>query len=262
MSIQFFCPLGHMLTAEARQAGEEIRCTLCGQRAIVPELPVGSAEATAGGHNGSQAGAWGTSTPTSPVPPSTPLPVGIALPTASTPPVEATAPSSADTGAPPAAIAWQDAYRAEPDKFPLVVWLALGLGLVAMFGATPAMLHFRAQPAPTWVWLAMFAAVLQGLFIVWMVVTPDWATLRVVTLFFLLVALGYGLVTLRALGASLDEPLPWGLDSVRPWAPRWCASVLLITTLGAYLCGHLSVRWRRAFKLGQAVKSARRKSAA
>lgn len=113
-----------------------------------------------------------------------------------------------------------------------------------------------------WVWLVLFVTMLEGVFTVWMTVTPDWATLRVVMLFFLLVAIGYGLMAVYALGISPDRSLPWGLDSVRPWVSRWCTSVLLLTALGAYLCGHVSVKWRRAFKLERVQKLARRHTAA
>lgn len=110
-----------------------------------------------------------------------------------------------------------------------------------------------------WVWLVFFVAMLEGAFTVWMTVTPDGATLRVVMLFFLLVAIGYALLAVYSLGVSSDASLPWGLDSVRPWVSRWCTSVLLVTALGSYLCGHVSMKWRRAFKLQRAQRSARRR---
>jgi hypothetical protein len=130
--------------------------------------------------------------------------------------------------------------------------LAFALSLAAIFGVVPAVLHFRPPPAPVWVWLVLFVALLEGAFTVWMIVTPDWATLRVVMLLLLVVAIGYGLVAVDSLGVFSNESLPWGLDSVRPWVARWCTSVLLVTALGAYLCGHISRKWRRAFKLQRA----------
>ncbi|MEN6495509.1 MAG: hypothetical protein ABFD16_14605 [Thermoguttaceae bacterium] len=219
MTIKFYCPLGHLLTAEDHQAGKAMSCVVCGQLAIVPQLA-----------------------------PSTPQPPATRQNAAERSPKEPAA-------APPSPALFQEAYRADAGKLHRVRWLAMWLSLVILFDVAPAVLHAMPQPAPTWVWLVLLSTVLQGVFIAWMVATPDWATLRVVTLFFLLVALGYGLVAVWVTGS---ESPPWGLDSVYRWAPRWCVSAFLITSLGAYLCGHVSSKWHRAFKLEMAMKATRR----
>lgn len=154
------------------------------------------------------------------------------------------------------------AYQADPSKLRLVRWLAVMLGFVTAFTAAPAVVYFPAQPAPPWVWLVLFGSTVQGLFLVWMLATPDWASLRIAMGLFLLVAIGYGLMTLRVTGVPPDEHLPLGLDPVRQWASHWCTAVVLVMSLGAYLCGHFSHKWRRSFRVEMALRAARRKSAA
>ncbi len=259
MPQKFFCPLGHILKAEECQRGTEVRCPQCGQRVLVPKLVDGSpvppeSLLSIGVPNNSAGNEAGMTTPIPPPPPPPAEPPS----SEPLPSVEGRPPAAASVTSPTVGLPWRGAYKASRERLELVRWLALGLLLATFFGAVPAVLYFRVQPTPVWVWLVLFVTMLQGGFIAWMVVTPDWATLRVVMLFLLLVAMGYGLMVLRALGIASDEPWPWGLDAVRPWIAHWCTSVLLITTLGAYLCGHLSAKWRRAFKLEMAKQAVRR----
>lgn len=262
MPLEFFCPLGHVLSAEEYQRGAEVRCPQCGQRVFVPELVGGcpvppESPLAIDAPNGSVGNEAGLTTPIPPPPP----PPSEPPPCEPLPPVEGRPPAAASGTSATAGLPWRDAYKASRGRLELVRWLALGLLLATFFGAAPAVLYFRVQPTPMWVWLVFFITMLQGGFIAWMVVTPDWATLRVVMLFLLLVAFGYGLTVLRVLTLGPDEPMPWGLDAVRPWVSHWCTSVLLVTTLGAYLCGYLSAKWRRAFKLEMAQKAAQRRMA-
>lgn len=142
-----------------------------------------------------------------------------------------------------------NAYQADRGKIQTVRWLAVLLGLVVGFGAAPGVMHFDGLATPTWAWIVLFVAAIETIFLAWMLVTPDWASLLVVMLVFLLAATGYGAMAVLAANAAPGQPLPWGLEPIRPYVPRWSASVLLADALAAYLCGHAGRKWRRAFQV-------------
>lgn len=205
------------MTAEDHQAGKMLPCGVCGQLAIVPQLA-----------------------PRRPEPPANRQ--------------EVERPARTPVASPPSPSLLEEAYLADKGQLRRVRWLAMWLSLVTLFDVSPAVFHVMTQSPATWAWLVLLVAMLQGVFIVWMVATPDWAALRVVMLFFFLVAVGYALVAFRLTGS---EVLPWGLDPVRREAPQWCVSAFLVTGLGAYLCGYVSSKWHRAFKLEMSLRAAR-----
>jgi hypothetical protein len=161
------------------------------------------------------------------------------------PPVEPPIPPAHASQTPPAAP--ENAYRADAAKLVMVRWLAGFLGLLVAFSVAPAVMHVRLQGSPPWVWIVLLVAAVEGVFLIWLLVTPDWASLRVLMLVFFLAAIGYGAMTVLAINTPPGRPLAWGLEPIRRWVPRWSASVLLISALAAYLCGHFSRKWRRAF---------------
>jgi len=139
------------------------------------------------------------------------------------------------------------AYCADRGKRQTVRLLALMLAAIALVGLTPVVWfgQLPMAPAPAWAVLVTFVAVLQLLYVAWLVVTPDWATLRVLAGGFLLVAIAYGLGWLLLVTAPPADILSLGLADHRRSAPRWCASVLLLNLLASYLCGQTAARWRR-----------------
>ena len=151
-----------------------------------------------------------------------------------------------------------DTYRPDPGKIQTVRWLALLLGLIVAFNAAPAAKHLDLETAPGWARVVLLLAALQAFYVLWMLATPDWASVGVVTIVFALVAAVYGLATVITLATPPDEPMPLGMDELRRAAPRWCGAVVLVTALGAYLCGRAAARWRRSFEVEVARKRLRR----
>lgn len=147
-----------------------------------------------------------------------------------------------------------DVYRADPGKIQTVRWLSLLLALIVAFNAAPALEHLDLEAAPGWARVVLLLAALEAFYVLWMLVTPDWASVRVVTVVFVLVAALYAAATVVALVTPPDQPLPLGSGELRHAAPHWCASVVLVSLLAAYLCGRAGAKWRRAFKLETAAR--------
>jgi hypothetical protein len=137
-------------------------------------------------------------------------------------------------------------YRADRGHVQTVRWLAAFLGLVATFGALPALGHANLATAPPWARLAILVAALQAVYVVWMVFAPDWSTVWVAMLVCAAVATLYAAVTAIALATPLDAPLPLGMGDVRARLDRWCGAVLMLNALATYACGRTSAKWRRA----------------
>jgi len=166
-------------------------------------------------------------------------------------------PTQFETTNPACASPFEGAYQASPARVQSLRGLAAALGALAVYGAAPAVMHLDLA-APVWVWGVLCVAAVQVLLLLWAAATPDFASLRVLMLVFVLVAVGYGAITVLALNASPERPLAWGLDPVRRWVPRWCASVLLFNALGAYLCAYAAHKWRRAFDVEMRLRGLRR----
>jgi hypothetical protein len=134
---------------------------------------------------------------------------------------------------------------------------AFFLGVVAVLNLAPVIWHghLDLETAPGWARAALLLAVIQSVYIVWLLATPDWSTLWVVMVVFALSAAVYGMAVGITLASPLDKPLPLGLGEHRRTAPRWCASVLLLTALATYLCGRTSTRWRRSLELKAAGRA-------
>jgi hypothetical protein len=142
-----------------------------------------------------------------------------------------------------------DAYQADRGKIQTVRWLAFFLALAVAFTAAPALVHLNLAGAPGWTWVVLLLASVQACYVFWMVVTPDWASVRVVMFVFLAVATVYGIATAVAMTTPPGDPMPLDVGELHASAPRWCASVVLVSFLAVYLCGRTSRRWRRSFEL-------------
>ncbi|OHB85914.1 MAG: hypothetical protein A2V98_14590 [Planctomycetes bacterium RBG_16_64_12] len=148
-----------------------------------------------------------------------------------------------------------DAYRPDRGKLRTLKWLAFFLALVVAFSTFPAWEHLNLATAPDWARIVLLLAALEAFYIVWMLATPDWASVWVVALVFAFVAAVYAMATAIVLATPLDKALPLGLGEFRLLAARWCASVLVLSALATYLCGHISVRWRRRLELETAGRN-------
>jgi hypothetical protein len=145
-----------------------------------------------------------------------------------------------------------EVYRPDPGKVQTVQLLAVGLALVALFSAAPAVLkHADLAAAPAWARLVLLISALQLVYVVWMASLPDWGTVWVGMLVFALAATVYAVVLAILMFTPLDTPLGLGLDDVRHSAGGWCFAVLMLTTLMTAVCGRVSAKWRRSLELAR-----------
>jgi hypothetical protein len=148
-----------------------------------------------------------------------------------------------------------EGYEPEPAWVQTVYFLGVGMLMVTLFCAIPAMRHLNLAAAPGWARLVLLLCALQLVYIAWIVTLPDWSTVWVGMLVFALVAAIYGMGMAIAMATPLDQPLPWGMNDVRYTAAGWCMAVVLLAGLMTYFCGRISFRWRRAFEQAKARRS-------
>ncbi len=149
-----------------------------------------------------------------------------------------------------------DTYRADASRLASVRWLAFFLSLALLFSALPLFYgaYWNLGTAPGWARLAFLVALLQAVYVTWMLAAPDWASVRVVFVLFAGVSMLYAVATAVAVATPLDKPMPLDLGTVRHPAKAWCSSVLLVMALATYLAGRATSRWRRAFELEMAAR--------
>lgn len=284
MAIRLICPSGHSLTVSDKAAGQRVQCPHCGKEAVVPppSEPEGSqagireetgpsppglelpAEGISGitvlsttewavegeGVTTGPAGPSGSGQAAeTPVRPSSPPPLwGRTVPGPGEP-----RPWQGPPAPRPKMMA-ADTYRLDRGKLQTVRLLALLLIGVAFLNVLPVgwLGEFDLEQAPGWARVAALLAVIQLVYVLWMVTTPDWSSVWVVTTVLAVVAALYAMATGIVLATPLDRPMPLGLGEYRRGAPRWCGAVLLFTLLATYLCGRIAARWRRSFELEMA----------
>ncbi|MGA2064990.1 MAG: hypothetical protein ABSG86_08475 [Thermoguttaceae bacterium] len=108
--------------------------------------------------------------------------------------------------------------------------------------------HLGLQASPGWARSVLLVAGLQGLYLVWMLNAPDWATVRVVTFVFAAVTTGYAVATTAVMATPVHYPLALGLGEVRFWAAGWCGGMVAAMGLCTFCAARLSAGWRRAFQ--------------
>lgn len=221
--IQYVCPTGHRLEAAENESGQSVRCPLCGHIAIVPRVEP------------KRSGEDAVSPAASPMNPATTNGGSLTRRSAG--------------------------YRPDRGRAQTVRWLAAVLGLVVLFSTLPAVRHWDLETAPGWARLVLLVAVLETVYVAWMLVTPDWSTVWVLMLVFAVATAGYAAATAIAAATAPDAPMPLGMGGVRASAGRWCGSVLALHALATYLAGRMSVKWRRALELERATASAKLRSA-
>jgi len=85
-------------------------------------------------------------------------------------------------------------------------------------------------------------ALLQAVFVIWMLTVRHWAAMAVVTLSFALAATAYAVFALFAFGIITDH---LSLQGMASRAAVWSTTVLAVYLLATYLCGAAAVSWRR-----------------
>jgi len=136
-------------------------------------------------------------------------------------------------------------YRTDKHQAHTVYLLGLALALVAAFQMGPVLGRYGLTLAPDWARLVLFLALVQLAYTAWMVLAPDWISVRVAMLVFLFTTMVY------SVGLALAVMTPPGgesileLDDVLRPARWWCAVVLILCGMMTYVCGHVSHQWRK-----------------
>ncbi len=149
------------------------------------------------------------------------------------------------------------AYEAEAPRRQTVYQLAAGLVAVALVSVLPALAdvreHLQALESPglaPWASLLLMAGVLQLAYAMYLVQIPDWSTVWVASLVYLILATAYAMfLGVFLLADAHSQFIGWmGLvDHVSSdRAVGWCVTMLCLSCLLAYALGRYSVRWHRA----------------
>ncbi len=284
MALHIVCPAGHRLAVPLDRTGQKVVCPQCGRSVIVPP----PAQWPASDQGGASSPPGPPAPPPPPAPtglgqPAGPPPAAAAQAgpspddpggalhqqpfaggeragrTAGAQPSGGRSAAGEGELSPPASrplVVWElsadlprSPYQADRGKIATLRWLALCLLGITLLGASPALLHFPLAGAPWWALLVLLIAALQTLYIFWMVTLPDWSTAWVLMLVFAVSAALYGCGLAVALVAPPTPEMPLDLYGVRRLAVPWSAAMVLLTFLGAYLCGRFSHRWYRSFTL-------------
>jgi len=278
MTVEFFCPSGHRLSAPDDWGGRQFRCPICKQYSVVPEPHSKDPTSAGTAASGFQSPAEARPPEGDGLEPSAPdsLPAGsmgdapweqdpqsrsepVSGSRAAKPPSFPSAQRPGERssrGRPAARRLPGDAYQPDRGKVQTTRWLAFLLALAVLFSMGPvvALGKLDLQSAPGWARLVVLLAALEAVYVVWMVAAPDWSSVWVVMLVFAFAASGYGMATAVAIVTPPDRPMPLGMDEVRQTASTWCLAVLLVNSLATYLRGRTSTRWRRAFELEMAAR--------
>jgi hypothetical protein len=140
-------------------------------------------------------------------------------------------------------------YQPDSDKRWTVYYLAGWMALFSLFSMAPALPHGNLGAAPRWAQAVLLLSLLQLAYVAWVASIPDWATLWSSMIVFTSIAALYGAMMTIALSTPLEQPLPLDMSDVRRETPLWCAGMMLLSFLLAYLCGRAAWRWRRTFEL-------------
>jgi hypothetical protein len=249
MSILFFCPSGHLLSAAEHWQDRTVRCPGCGQAVVVPvrteeasfEPPVGVVPLEIPAEDDGVPIDWQDDEFQAKSPPTL----------ASSPVLSGNPTANAGLWMP------EDTYRADRVWVQRTYGLAVGLAGIAMFSVIPALPYSNLRTAPGWACAALLIAALQLVYVGWMAATPDWLSVRVTMVVFAVAASLYAAVATMALVTPAAEPLPLALDGVRAFVVRWSSAVLLLMAPGIYLSGRVSTRWKRMLRPGAAGRSLR-----
>jgi hypothetical protein len=147
-----------------------------------------------------------------------------------------------------------DVHEPDDEEIQTARSLALLLALIVGLGTIPAWGHVNLQTAPNWARLVLLLAAIEGFYLVWMVATPDWASVWVVMIVFAFAASLYAMATAIAWGTPPSRPLPLDIGELRHTAARWCGAMLLLHVLATWLCGHTASKWRQSYELQMAPR--------
>ncbi len=120
--------------------------------------------------------------------------------------------------------------------------LTAGLLAVLAFSMLPALRHLREVPMPWWARGVIGVAMLQAVFVLWMLIVRHWAAMVVVMLSFAMASTTYAIFAWAAFALSSDRVGPPGQASR---VGVWCFTVAVVYLVTTYFCGAAALSWRR-----------------
>jgi hypothetical protein len=250
MAIHFVCPSGHPLSAEDHLAGTLVRCGECRETVIVPPAEKDSDPRALRQRWRDRRRRKPEESEEQPD-----LTAATAAATAQPALKPERKPMRRIERARPTLSA--DVYRPDARRIAAVNGLALALAAIVAFSLLPLLTtgEENMATAPGWARAALLVAVVQAVYIVWMVAAPDWSSVWVLMVVFAVSAAGYAAAAPIAAFAPPEKLAALGMPNLTRFAAGWCACVMLTLSLGTYLCGRLATRWRRAFEMEAAARN-------
>ena len=145
---------------------------------------------------------------------------------------------------------------ANRDRVLLTRVFGIAISLVGIANMVPSYLFWNrwsqqiaAPPLPQWVYWQVFIAALCLVYVVFLWQIADWSALKSVSIVMLIMAMGYGLVTVSLVLGGVQSPAArWFSldDQILDRGKIWCATMLCVATLISYLGGRASSKWKRA----------------
>ncbi len=228
MAIRFTCPVGHRLKVPDEKAGRGMLCPVCEESVTVPDTADADSEVVdlvSPSIEESDASSADGPSPENDTPP-------VSTPASVPPPLKQRATAKPTSRA---------AARTLPGNSN--AWgVAAGALIAIAYSTLPALGHLRDAPMPAWVRAVFGLALLQAVFVVWMLTVRHWAAMVVVALSFALASTAYAVFVWYALAAGSDQLSPQGMASR---AAVWSTTVLAVYLLATYVCGAAAVSWRR-----------------
>lgn len=143
-------------------------------------------------------------------------------------------------------------YRADRSKRHSIYWLAGTQFALALFAIGPGVWQLmQTQPAP-WAHFVICLSLVQMAYAVWLAMSPDYSSAEVAMFASgVLAAIYAGAMAVCWLTAPrLGGWLQLGSLKMQYGSKPalWCAIMVLLASLTAYLCGHVSFRWRKTYR--------------
>jgi hypothetical protein len=138
-------------------------------------------------------------------------------------------------------------YQADEMTIRGVQALAFILSIAPLVVAGPGIRALFSEAMPNWAWLVIAIGAVQGAYLVWMVLLPDFASIWLVAWVYAAIAALHALAIAILTFASKNAALPLGLSNQTATAALWCALVIVLCVIGCYLAGRVAVRWRRVW---------------
>jgi hypothetical protein len=138
-------------------------------------------------------------------------------------------------------------YRPTRELVRRVYAVGIGMALVAIVAAIPALMFLPFGEAPIWARLVLLASAIQLAYVGWMMLVPDWSTVRSTMFLFVGVAAAYGFAMATAIATPAGAPVTFEMGPVRTNAIQWCAVVMGLIAIATFFSGRLAFRWRKGY---------------